>query len=148
MEFADTDMAGIIHFCAYFRYMEETEHDFLRSLGLSVTLDDGEEGHIGFPRLATRCEFVRPLRFEDEVDIHLRVRRIGRRSLTYQFLFELQGLEVARGEVTASCVRVLPGGRIESTPLPEIVRERLVESPLAALEFGPARDRKESSRES
>ena len=36
VEFADTDMAGIIHFANYYRYMEEAEHTFIRSLGLSV----------------------------------------------------------------------------------------------------------------
>ena len=31
--FAETDMAGILHFSNYFRYMEEAEHAFFRSLG-------------------------------------------------------------------------------------------------------------------
>lgn len=143
VEFADTDMAGIIHFSAYFRYMEETEHDFLRAVGLSVSPRDGSARHIGFPRRASRCEFVRPLRFEDEVDVHLRVRRLGGTSLTYQFLFELEGREVARGEMTASCVRLLPGGHIESAALPEAIRERLCESPLPTLKFDAQRSKKE-----
>ena len=32
VEFADTDMAGIVHFSRYFRYVEEAEHAFLRSV--------------------------------------------------------------------------------------------------------------------
>ena len=36
VEFAETDMAGIMHFANYFRYMEVVEHAFFRSLGLSV----------------------------------------------------------------------------------------------------------------
>ena len=36
VEFADTDMAGIIHFTSLFRYMEETEHAFFRSLAWSI----------------------------------------------------------------------------------------------------------------
>src|SRR5213078_989612 len=36
VEFADTDMAGIVHFANFFRYMESAEHEFLRSHGLSV----------------------------------------------------------------------------------------------------------------
>ena len=39
VEFSETDMAGIIHYSAYFQYMEEAEHEFLRSLGLSVVLE-------------------------------------------------------------------------------------------------------------
>ena len=34
--FAETDMAGILHFSNYFRYMEEAEHAFFRSLGFRV----------------------------------------------------------------------------------------------------------------
>ena len=33
VEFAETDMAGIVHFSNFFRMMEATEHAFFRSLG-------------------------------------------------------------------------------------------------------------------
>ena len=33
VEFAETDMAGILHFSNYFRFMESVEHAFFRSLG-------------------------------------------------------------------------------------------------------------------
>ena len=36
VEFRDTDAAGIVHFSVFFAYMEQAEHEFLRSLGLSV----------------------------------------------------------------------------------------------------------------
>ena len=35
VEFSDTDTAGLIHFSAMLKYMEEAEHAFYRSLGLS-----------------------------------------------------------------------------------------------------------------
>src|SRR5260221_14772436 len=38
VEFSDTDMAGIMHFSNFFRFMEATETAFMRSLGLSVVL--------------------------------------------------------------------------------------------------------------
>ena len=38
VEFSDTDMAGIMHFSNFFRFMEAAETAFLRSLGLSVVL--------------------------------------------------------------------------------------------------------------
>jgi phenylacetate-CoA ligase len=50
VEFAETDMAGIVHFANFFRYMETTEHEFLRSLGLSVHATiDGRT--ISWPRI-------------------------------------------------------------------------------------------------
>jgi YbgC/YbaW family acyl-CoA thioester hydrolase len=38
VEFTDTDMAGIVHFSSFFRYMEVTEHAFFRSLGFSIVM--------------------------------------------------------------------------------------------------------------
>ena len=66
IEFVDTDMAGIVHFTRFFVFMETAEHEFLRSLGTSVATEwNGDK--IGWPRLAASCEYLSPLRFEDEV---------------------------------------------------------------------------------
>ena len=128
VEFADTDCAGIIHFTHYFRYMEEAEHAFLRSLGLSVRWP-AEGGEVGFPRLAASCEFLRPVRFEDVLDIHLLVKRKGRTSLTYRFSFSLGGEAVARGEVTAVSCLVRPDGTVRPIALPAAFAEGIEEAP-------------------
>src|SRR5687767_1383765 len=86
VEFADTDMAGIMHFANFFRLMERTEHAFLRSLGASV--HSQHEGRtLGWPRVHVECDFRKPLRFEDEVEVELRVREKRERSLVYDFTF-------------------------------------------------------------
>ena len=36
VEFSETDMAGIVHYSNFFRYMESAEHAFFRALGFSV----------------------------------------------------------------------------------------------------------------
>ena len=151
--FHETDMAGILHFAVYTIYMEETEHAFLRSLGTSVDWRreppdelagsdapeerDALEERLGFPRLSVRCEYLRPLRFEDEVVIELRVVRLGRSSITYQFCMTLETDEVARGEVVTSCCRLRENGRLESVALPESLREQLAVSQKEKLVFGP-----------
>ena len=60
VEFADTDTAGVAHFSAFFRYVEETEHAFYRSLGCSayVWAPDQVEG---MPRVSARCDYRHPL---------------------------------------------------------------------------------------
>ena len=73
VEFADTDMAGIVHFSNFFRYMERAEHEFLRSLGLSVHAVNGDD-LVSWPRVSAECKFRAPLSFEDELDVHLLVR--------------------------------------------------------------------------
>jgi 4-hydroxybenzoyl-CoA thioesterase/acyl-CoA thioester hydrolase len=126
VEFAETDMAGIVHFANFFRYMEEAEHAFLRACGLSVMLDwEGER--LTFPRVAAACDFVAPARFEDVLDITVRVERIGAKSATYAIGFTLEGRPVARGKLTTVCCRHRPGQPLESVPIPEGVRARLLE---------------------
>src|SRR3982750_3290905 len=85
VEFSDTDMAGIMHFSNFFRFMETAEHGFYRSLGFSVAME--KSLGLGWPRVKAECEYKSPLRFEDVVEIHLLVRRVGSRSLTFDFHF-------------------------------------------------------------
>src|SRR5438309_10706655 len=102
VEFADTDMAGLVHFSNYFRFMEFAEMEFLRSRGLSVA---DKARRLGFPRVSASCDFTRPVRFEDVLEIAVTVERLGRKSVTYGFAFECRGEAVARGRVAAVCCR-------------------------------------------
>ncbi|HEY7157883.1 MAG TPA: thioesterase family protein [Gemmataceae bacterium] len=126
VDFCDTDMAGIIHFSNFFRYMEFAEVAFLRSRGLSVAMTWGEED-LGFPRVSATCDFLHPVRFEDVVEIAVRVERVGRKSVTYSFEFTHEGAPVAKGRLSAVCCRVHPGVHdLESIEIPEGVRARLL----------------------
>lgn len=128
VDFADTDMAGIIHFSNYFRYMEFAEVAFLRARGLSVSMAWGEE-KLGFPRVSATCDFLHPVRFEDVVDIEVRVERVGRKSVTYTFDFSHQGKPVAKGRLSAVCCRMRPGIHdLESIDIPAEIRERLLDT--------------------
>lgn len=124
VEFADTDMAGIMHFASFFPYMESVEHEFVRSLGLSVfTKIDGHT--ISFPRVAAKCEFKSPAKCEDVLDARLVLRRIGKSSITYQVDFSNDGVPVAVGEVTCVCCRISHERPPKSIPLPQEFRDLL-----------------------
>ena len=124
IEFADTDMAGIVHFTRFFVFMETAEHEFLRSLGTSVATEwHGDK--IGWPRLAAACEYLSPLRFEDEVDIRLSVSKKGTKSLTYQFYFTRQGEEIARGQLTVVCCITNPGEKLRAIPIPDFIANQI-----------------------
>jgi acyl-CoA thioester hydrolase len=126
VDFADTDMAGIIHFSNYFRYMEFAEVAFLRERGLSVTMTHGTET-ISFPRVSAACDFLHPVRFEDLVEIEVRVERVGRKSVTYAFTFTHEGQLVAKGRLSAVCCRMRPESQqLESIEVPEDIRNRLL----------------------
>ena len=129
VEFADTDMAGIMHFANFYRWMEVCEHEFLRSVGLSVDMTT-EEGRIGWPRVKTSCRFKRPLRFEEEVEIRLIVRALSDRSIVYGFEFwkEENGerIRAAVGKTVAACV-CFDSSTHGMTPVtvPDVFREKI-----------------------
>jgi len=128
IEFADTDMAGIVHFARFFVFMETAEHELLRHLGMEVHAEmDGMR--IGWPRKASRCEYFRPLRFADEVVIRVRVARKGRTSLTFEHLFEKDGDLVARGSMTSVCCQLDAPGGLRAVPIPARIADGLTEAP-------------------
>jgi acyl-CoA thioester hydrolase len=124
VEFADTDMAGIMHFSAFFRFMEAAEHALLRSLGLSVFKEIGGEV-ITFPRVAASCEYHSPARCEEVLEIEVTVDRVGTKSVTYGFKFSHNGRDVATGKMTSVCCRVPHGGQPVSIPIPDEVASQL-----------------------
>jgi acyl-CoA thioester hydrolase len=124
VEFVHTDAAGIIHFTALFEFMEQAEHELLRSRDLSVFMND-DQGIISWPRVAARCEFQSAARFEDVLDIEVNIARLGEKSITYAFHFRLEGNDVASGELTAVCCRMTDQSPPQPIPIPQWFREKL-----------------------
>ena len=127
--FAETDLAGILHFSNYFRYMEEAEHAFFRSLGFRVHLCE-RSGAWGWARRNASCDYRRPLRYEDEVELRLLVKEKRKKALVYQVRFVLDGAEVARGEVTAVCVAKADDGQLRAAEIPAAVDAAVEAAPV------------------
>lgn len=123
VQFAETDLAGVLHFSNYYRYMEEVEHAFWRSLGESVVLKDGD-GALSWPRVATSCEYATPVRFEDELELALTVAKIGTRSVAYETEFRRGGERIALAKMTAVCC-IMRRGRFDAAPIPDGIRAKL-----------------------
>jgi acyl-CoA thioester hydrolase len=136
VEFADTDMAGIMHYSNFFRFMETAEHAFFRSLGLSIVTDKVEPP-VGWPRVRAQCDFKAPLHFEDEVEIHLLVSEKKSKALSYIFKFHKLNatppLEVARGALTVVCVRRRPDGSMAACTIPDLVAGKIDVAPAKLL---------------
>lgn len=129
VEFADTDMARIVHFSRFFDFMEAAEHEFLRSLLGGREVHFEYEGHeIGWPRGRVQCEFHSPATLGDVLDIRVRVVRKGSKSLTYRFDLSLDGRRVATGQITAICCRI-GGPKLEAVPIPDVLAARICEAP-------------------
>ncbi|HEX4122058.1 MAG TPA: thioesterase family protein [Verrucomicrobiae bacterium] len=126
VEFSDTDMAGIMHYSNFFRFMETAEHGFFRSLGFSII------GEVGWPRVRAQCDFRAPLRFEDEVEIHLLVTEKKSKALSYDFIFRrlvpTPETEVANGSMTVVCV-THQDGKMTACPIPPSIANKIEVAP-------------------
>jgi len=127
VQFHETDMAGIVHFSNFYRYMEEAEHAYLRSLDLSVsmTLPDGRV--IGWPRVRAKCAFEAPVYFEDEIEIRLKLVRKGVKSLTFDADFYRGETRLARGTLKTACCVIEHGKPLVSIPIPDDIAAKFVE---------------------
>lgn len=127
--FAETDMAGIAHFSNYYRYMEEAEHAFFRSHGLSVmhTREDGVV--IGWPRVTSQCQYLAPAHYEKTLSIHVNIERIGAKSVTWRMDIFDDEQKLAVGRMKTACCLCGKGGKLESILIASPFAECLQESP-------------------
>ncbi len=128
IEFADTDMGGIVHFSRFFVFMETAEHEFLNALGTSVATEiDGRS--VGWPRVAASAEYRSPARYGDLLEIEVVVRRKGRTSMTYGFTFRCEGRELATGSLTSVCCILDASEPIRAIPIPAFIADQIEEAP-------------------
>lgn len=130
VEFSATDMAQIVHFANFYKWMEETEHAYFRSLGLSIMQKRPDGTYIGWPRVNATCHFHAPVRYDDELEIRLRVERIGFKSLTYYVEFFRDGIRLAYGRMKSACCICRSDGTLTSIEIPQEIRDKIHEMPV------------------
>ena len=123
VEFYETDMAGIVHFSNFFRYMETCEHSFLRSL--DHELHGQLEGlETGWPRVHATCDYRAPARFGDLLSVRLFIAEVRNRSVRYRFEVSRDAILIAEGSIAAAHVAITPDG-IKAVALPPALSRKL-----------------------
>jgi acyl-CoA thioester hydrolase len=122
VQFAETDLAGIVHFSWYFRYMEEAEHALWRAAGLSIS---PAHATIVWPRVAAAFDYKSPLRFEDAFTVGVRISGVSRRTVQYGFTLRLGDTLVGFGRITIACATQTPAGVMTSIELPSGLVDKL-----------------------
>jgi acyl-CoA thioester hydrolase len=79
----DTDAAQVVHFSNYFRFFEKAEEEFYRRLGF--TFKDVHSMGLWFPRVEACCQFKKPARFNDLLEVELTIEGLGEKSIKYGF---------------------------------------------------------------
>lgn len=127
--FAETDMAGIVHFSNYYRYMEEAEHAYFNSFGLSIMHRREDGVIIGWPRVNSQCQYLAPARFGDVLQIAVDIERLGVKSVCWRMRIFRGEQQLATGRMKTACCLCKADHTLESIPIAAPYSEHLQESP-------------------
>jgi acyl-CoA thioester hydrolase len=120
--FYETDLAGVVHFSNFFRYMEEAEHALWRQAGMRIESADADTG---WPRVSATFDYRSPLYFEDQVTIDVRVHAVTRRTIQYSFVMTRGETPIGAGSLTTACaVRAARSMRAIEIPADVVSRLR------------------------
>jgi acyl-CoA thioester hydrolase len=100
--FAETDAMGVIHHAAYLPYLEEARVEYLRDLGHPY--DEVRQGGHEFVVLEVAVRYRQPLRFDDEVAVHLVAGAVTRTTFQIAYLLTVGGEGRADAVTVHGCV--------------------------------------------
>lgn len=129
VQFYDTDMAGIVHFANFYRFMEEAEHEMFRSLGFKIVEEQPDGSVLGWPRVRASCTFEAPAYYDDLIEIDIFIARVGVKSLTMSFHFRRGQTRLASGELKTVFCRFDGAGKFESVAMPAALSEKFSGAP-------------------
>ena len=96
VRFHHTDPASYVFFPRYFEMIQAAVEDwFTIALGINYA-DLINHDRVGFPTVRTECDFHKPSRLGDSVELTIYVERLGGSSITVQFVGRVKGEERLR----------------------------------------------------
>lgn len=122
--YEDTDSGGVVYYANYLKFMERARTEWLRELGFEQDRLLQDEGLI-FAVRAVDVEYLKPARFNDQLQISVRVRDIRRASVTFEQHVYRDGNELlCTGRVGVACVEA---ATMRPRRMPEMVLARMTE---------------------
>jgi acyl-CoA thioester hydrolase len=119
---ADTDAAGVVHFSNYFRFFERAEEEFYRSEGFSFS--DFRIRGLWFPRIEACCQYKKPARFNDLLEVELTVEELREKSA--KLGFKIMNKETGEFLASGYCIVVAADKQIgKATRIPTEIAEKL-----------------------
>ncbi|MGC8998705.1 MAG: acyl-CoA thioesterase [Candidatus Bathyarchaeia archaeon] len=121
VSWVDTDAAQIVHFSNFFRFFERAEEEFYQHLGLINWLGSKD---VIMPRVEAFCQFKKPARFNDLLEIELTVEELKEKAVKYGFkVYNKETAELlANGYLVAVAVN---RHTLKATQIPADVAEKL-----------------------
>jgi acyl-CoA thioester hydrolase len=122
VHWVDTDTAGVMHFSNYFRYAETCEEEFYRSLSLPLTEIHQKFG-ILLPRIEAHCQYKTACKFDDLIEVTLKIREVQEKTITYDFQLIRESDRKVAAEGFIKCIAV--NSEWKAVPLPPAVATAL-----------------------
>lgn len=116
--FSDTDAQGVVYYGRYMPYFDLARTEFHRHLG-RVHL-----GEVDFAMRAVTVEYVAPARFDDLLEVFVRVERIGRTSITYDHAAYRTDDDTPMASAKATLVCIALDER-KAVPVPQPFRDQI-----------------------
>jgi acyl-CoA thioester hydrolase len=118
----ETDAAQVVHFTNYFRYFEKAEEEFYNKLGFDF--QSVSKYNIWLPRIEAHCKYFSPCRFNDIVEVSLKVEEIREKSIRYGFTINnlTTGKKAAEGYVVIVAASITEN---RAVPIPKEIIEKL-----------------------
>ena len=119
--FSDTDAQGVVYYGRYLPYFDLARVEYHRHLGrIALT-------GVDFAMRATTVEYLAPARFDDLLEIFVRVARIGRTSITYDhaaYRIDEDGEDMLMATASATLVCIVLDER-RAVPVPDAFRTQV-----------------------
>jgi acyl-CoA thioester hydrolase len=116
--FSDTDAQGVVYYGRYMPYFDLARTEYHRHLG-RVHLGD-----VDFAMRAVTVDYLAPARFDDLLEVFVRVERIGTTSITYDHAVYRTEDDVLMATAKATLVCIALDER-KAVPVPSAFREQI-----------------------
>ena len=119
VRYAETDQMGIVYHAHYLVWFEVARTDLLRQFGW--TYREMEEAGVRLPVIQAQCTYLRPARYDDELEVRVAVRLLSavRLEFTYEVVLLRDGMTAAVG-ITQHAALTMEG---RPCRLPDRIRE-------------------------
>ena len=98
IRFGDIDHAGIVYYPRFLHYFHVALEEFFgQELGVDYPILVNEH-RIGLPTVHLETDFRRPLRYGDQIEVEVRVLKIGKSAITFGYRVFKQGENQPRTE--------------------------------------------------
>ncbi|MEM1536719.1 MAG: thioesterase family protein [Candidatus Bathyarchaeia archaeon] len=121
VSWADTDAAQMVYFSNFFRFFSKAEEDFYEHLGLLELFATKE---VILPRVEAHCQYKKPAKFNDLLEIELTVEDLKEKSVKYGFkIYNKKTNElIAEGYLVAVAVN---RHTLKAVQIPQEILEKL-----------------------